>query len=158
GMGCRRYSIADRLKKGDSTMSFFARLGIRRTTSQPGRTGSKPRPRRRLQVERLEDRMVPPTYSAGTLPQLIAAPNAANQTAEADTIALVGGTTFTLTEVNNTNNGATGLPTIAATEDLTIRGNGGVIERSTAPGTPAFRLFDVAAGATLRLENLTLQG
>jgi hypothetical protein len=50
------------------------------------------------------------------------------------------------------------LPAIAAGEDLTILGNGGVIERNTATGTPAFRLFDVAGGASLTLQNLTLQG
>jgi hypothetical protein len=40
---------------------------------------------------------------------------------------------------------------------LTIIGNGDTIQRSTAKGTPAFRLFDVA-GASLTLQNLTLQG
>lgn len=139
-------------------MSFFTWLGIRRTISQRGRQGSKPQPTCQLQVELLEDRLVPANYSAGTVAELIAAMNAANLTAEADTIALVAGTTYTLTEVNNTTNGATGLPTIAATEDLTVVGNGGVIERSTANETPAFRLFDVAAGARLILENVTVQG
>src|SRR5437868_14880767 len=41
---------------------------------------------------------------------------------------------------------------------LTILGNGSAIERSPAAGTPAFRLFDVDAGASLTLSNLTLQG
>ena len=45
-----------------------------------------------------------------------------------------------------------------AGDNLTIVGNGDTIERSTATGTPAFRLFDVAAGASLSLANLTLQG
>src|SRR5262249_13930867 len=53
---------------------------------------------------------------------------------------------------------ATGLPSIAANDNLTIVGNGDTIERSTATGTPAFRLFDVAAGASLALTDLTLQG
>src|SRR5262249_54611568 len=35
---------------------------------------------------------------------------------------------------------------------------GDVIERNTAGKTPAFRLFDVQAGASLTLQNLTLQG
>jgi hypothetical protein len=110
-------------------------------------------------VEGLEDRTVLSTYTAATVPELIAAIDAANLTPEADTIALATGTTFTLTEVNNTTNGPTGLPTIAANSgNLTIIGNGDIIERSTASGTPAFRLFDVAAGASLRLESLTLQG
>jgi hypothetical protein len=68
------------------------------------------------------------------------------------------GTAFLLTAVDNTTEGATGLPIIAANDSLTILGNGDTIARSTAPGTPAFRLFDVAAGASLALRNLTLQG
>ena len=65
---------------------------------------------------------------------------------------------YVLTAVDNTTDGATGLPVIAANDNLTIIGNGDTIERSTAAGTPAFRLFDVAGGAALTLENLTLQG
>jgi hypothetical protein len=126
------------------------------------RTGRRPsarrRPRVRLSLEPLEDRTVPSNYTAATVPELIAAIDAANQTADADTIVLAAGSRFTLTEVNNTTNGPTGLPTIAAGEDLSILGNNDIIERSTATGAPAFRLFDVAAGASLRLENLTLQG
>jgi hypothetical protein len=38
-----------------------------------------------------------------------------------------------------------------------ILGNGDIIERSTASGTPAFRLFDVANSASLTLQNLTLE-
>jgi hypothetical protein len=92
------------------------------------------------------------------VPELIAAIEAANVTLESDTISLVAGTTYTLTEANNANHGPTGLPVIALGENLTIIGNGAVIERSTAGETPAFRLFDVAEGAALTLENLTLQG
>jgi hypothetical protein len=62
-----------------------------------------------------------------------------------------------LTGVDNSTDGATGLPVIAANDSLTILGNGDTIERSTATGTPAFRLFDVAGGAALVLENLTLE-
>src|SRR5262249_12534149 len=42
-------------------------------------------------------------------------------------------------------------------DTLTIVGNGDTIERSMASGTPDFRLFDVANGASLTLQNLTLQ-
>jgi hypothetical protein len=123
------------------------------------RSAAPRKPRLRLTVEPLEDRALPSSYTAGTVPELVAAINAANQSAEADTIALVAGRTFTLTEVNNSTNGATGLPTIAANGGkLTIVGNSDIIERSTAAGTPAFRLFDVAAGASLTVENVTLQG
>src|SRR5262249_41463017 len=51
----------------------------------------------------------------------------------------------------------TGLPVIAANDTLTIVGNGDTIQRSTAKGTPAFRLFDVANGASLTLGSLTVQ-
>src|SRR5205085_6773720 len=45
-----------------------------------------------------------------------------------------------------------------AGNDLTIFGNGDAIQRSAAKGTPAFRLFDVASGASLALHDLTLSG
>jgi hypothetical protein len=113
---------------------------------------------RRPLVERLELRAVPASYTAATVDNLRDFINAANATPEADTITLAADTTFTLTVVNNTADGATGLPVIAAGEDLTIVGNGATIERNTAADTPAFRLLDMALGASLRLENLTLQG
>jgi probable HAF family extracellular repeat protein len=98
-------------------------------------------------------------FTAGNVTQLIAAIDAANQNGEPDSIALAAGATFTLAEANHASTiGSTGLPTITTNENLTIFGNGGVIERSAASGTPAFRLFNVAAGASLSLENLTLQG
>jgi hypothetical protein len=59
--------------------------------------------------------------------------------------------------VDNTTDGANGLPVIAKKDTLRIIGNGDAIEWSTASGTPAFRLFDVASGASLTLQNLTLQ-
>jgi hypothetical protein len=93
----------------------------------------------------------------GTVADLIADINAANTGGGSNTITLVAGTTFTLTAVDNTTDGATGLPVIAANDALTIVGNGDVIQRSTASGTPAFRLFDVASGASLSLESLTVQ-
>lgn len=136
-------------------------LRWRGSASSDGRSSAR-RCRLRPTLEALEDRTLPSSYTAATVPELIASINAANQTPEADIIVLAAGSRFTLTEVNHTVNGATGLatglPAIAATEDLTIVGNGDVIERSTATGTPAFRLFDVAAGASLRLANLTVQG
>src|SRR5262249_15313713 len=68
-------------------------------------------------------------------------------------------TPYVLAAVNNPPNGANGLPVIGAGKavSLTIIGNGDTIERSTAAGTPAFRLFDLAAGSSLSLQNLTLQ-
>jgi len=108
-------------------------------------------------VVRLEDRTVPSSFTATTVQDLVADINAANLTPEADTITLVAGKTFTISAADNTTHGPTGLPLIAATESLTIIGNGDVVERSSAAGTPGFRLFDVAAGASLTLQNLTLQ-
>jgi hypothetical protein len=90
---------------------------------------------------------------------LIADINAANASGGTNTITLTAPTSnpYVLTAVDNTNDGATGLPVIARKDTLTIIGNGDTIERSTALGTPAFRLLDVAGGASLTLENLTLQ-
>ena len=62
------------------------------------------------------------------------------------------------TTTGSLNYGNTGLPVIAANDNLTILGNGDTIERSTATGTPDFRLLRVASGGSLTLENLTLQG
>ncbi|MCL4876277.1 MAG: DUF11 domain-containing protein [Anaerolineae bacterium] len=67
-----------------------------------------------------------------------------------DTIVLTAN--VTLIAVNNTTNGANGLPSI--TSNITIRGNGFTIARSTAGGTPNFRLFHIAAGGNLTLERV----
>jgi hypothetical protein len=129
-------------------------------TSAPARTRPQriqPR-RRRPFLEQLEDRLTPSNFTAATVSDLIADINAANQAGGSNTITLVAGKPFTLTAVDNATDGATGLPVIAANDNLTIVGNGDTIARSTVAGTPAFRLFDVASGASLTLENLTVQG
>jgi hypothetical protein len=115
--------------------------------------------RRRPLLEALEDRTLPSNFGAGSTAELIAAINAANKAGGANTITLVASTTFDLTAVNNSTNGANGLPAIGGknSDNLTIIGNGDIIERSTAAGTPAFRLFDVTSGSSLTLQNLTLQ-
>jgi hypothetical protein len=87
---------------------------------------------------------------------LIAAINAANANGEDNTIRLAAGT-YTLTSVNNTTDGANGLPSITST--LTIIGVGAettIIAR--AASAPPFRLVHVAAAGHLVLEGLTLQG
>ena len=126
-------------------------------TGRRFRRRSERRPGLRLSLEQLEDRMVLSNFTAATVSDLIADINAANQQGGANTIMLAAGKTFQLAAVDNTTDGATGLPVIAAKDNLTILGNGDTIARSTASGTPHLRLFDVAAGAALTLENLTLQ-
>jgi hypothetical protein len=98
------------------------------------------------------------SWSASTVSGLIAAINKANQIGGVNTITLAPGVTFTLSAVNNTADGATGLPVIAAGNNLTIIGNGATIARNTADSQPEFRLVNVAPGASLTLVNLTLQG
>src|SRR5262245_42716631 len=127
-------------------------------------TRARPAPQRRARptVEALEDRAVPASYTAATVPELIGAIDAANQSPEADTITLAPGKTFTLTEANSldsTVGGSNGLPTILPEGgSLTIVGNGDVIERRATGRTPQFRLIGVSSSASLTLENLTLQG
>jgi hypothetical protein len=112
-----------------------------------------------LSLEQLEDRTLPSTFYAATASDLIADINAANKAGGANTIVLTAPTNspYVLSQVDNTMDGATGLPVISKKDILTIVGNGDTIERSTASGTPDFRLLDVAIGASLTLQNLTLQ-
>ena len=95
-------------------------------------------------------------WLARSVPELIADINAANLAGGVNTITLARGMPFTLTAVNNTTDGATGLPVISVNNHLTIRGNCDTNTRSTSPATPAFRLIHVVSGAALTLENLTL--
>ncbi len=82
---------------------------------------------------------------------------AANADSTHNFIVLDSYTTYTLTAVNNTDTsyGANGLPVI--TTPVTINGNGAVIERSSAAGTPEFRLFQVSSAGSLTLNRLTLR-
>jgi hypothetical protein len=77
---------------------------------------------------------------------------AANTAGGANTIMLTAPTTspYVLTPTN----AATGLPVIAANDNLTIVGNGDTIEGQRLD----WRLLDVAYGASLTLQNLTLKG
>ena len=91
---------------------------------------------------------------AGDTAALINAINTAN--GNADTIINLANSTYVLTAVDNNTDGDTGLPAITA--NMTINGNGAEITRSTAGGTPDFRImvFNGAADITLTLNNLTL--
>jgi hypothetical protein len=146
-------------------MLLPAQLGSLRNACRRTPLGRHPAHRRatsrrelRPNLERLEDLTLLTNYTAATVSDLIADINASNQHGGSNTITLVAGNPFQLTAVDNLTDGATGLPVIMDNDNLTIAGNGDAIARSTATGTPAFRLFDVAAGASLTLQDLTLQG
>jgi hypothetical protein len=114
-----------------------------------------------LAVVDLENKTVPSSFTAASVSGLIADINAANKLGGSNTIALSAPATspYVLTGAyGNNNDGATGLPTIALNDNLIIAGNGDIIEHSTTARTPPFRLFDVASGGALTLQNLTLQG
>jgi len=155
--------IVDRIEKGSLTMAISSWLSWPNSHSH-ARRGQRPhsaarRKKVRLVLEPLEARALLTSYTAASVSDLIADINASNA-GGTNTITLTAATTapYVLTAVNNTTDGATGLPVIAANDNLTVVGAGDTIERSTAVGTPAFRLFDVAAGASLTLQSLTLQG
>ncbi len=73
----------------------------------------------------------------------------------ADTISLQADALYFLTSVNNTVDGANGLPSITGT--LTILGNGASIIRNTTVSPPDFRLFQVAATGRLTLDSVNLR-
>jgi hypothetical protein len=110
-------------------------------------------------VEQLEDRMLPSTFYAATVSDLIADIRAANTSGGLNSIVLTAPTAspYVLTAADNSTDGPTGLPVIAAGNKLTLVGNGDTIVRSTAAGTPDFRLLDVASGGSLTVQNLTVQ-
>jgi len=89
--------------------------------------------------------------AAGDVVGLIAAINAANTNNIADTIELAPGT-YTLTTVDNSTDGANGLPVISS--DIAINGNGATITRDNA--APSFRIFYVESGGSLTIEDLTI--
>src|SRR5262249_29480017 len=138
------------------------RIWVRKLFARTPRTARKAaarRPaRRRPTLEALEDRTLLDSYMAATVADLIRDIGLANQAGGTNTITLSAAPSSpsTWTAVDNPTDGANGLPVIAAGNNLTIVGNGDTIGRSTASGTPAFRLLDVAAGASLTLEGLTL--
>jgi hypothetical protein len=143
-----------------SLRPFFAnRSGSRATVA--GRASRRFRPR----LETLEDRALLTGYTAATAADLIADINAANKSGGASIITLTASdnSPYVLSAVDNNTNGANGLPVIGKNKavDLTIVNvptfNSPTIERNQAVGTPAFRLFDVAAGSFLELDYVSLQ-
>lgn len=97
-------------------------------------------------------------FTATTVSQLIGDIEEANANPARGpyTINLLAGTVYTLT-VEAAPSGGTGLPAILSGVDLTVVGNGATIQRSPVAGTPAFRIFSVAGGATLRLRALVVR-
>lgn len=67
---------------------------------------------------------------------------------------MLDGSTFTLTTVNNDTYDPSGLPVISST--MTIGGNGSTITPDN--GAPAFRLFAIAPGGNLTLQDTTVSG
>lgn len=122
-----------------------------------------PRPRqRRLVLEQLEDRALPSTYYAATASDLIADINAANTAGGANTIVLTAPTSspYVMTAVNNQSYGPTALPTITSGDQLTILTGNGTANPGygdTLDAAKNGRLFAIASGASLTLENVTLQ-
>ena len=108
-----------------------------------------------------------PYATASTVSQLIADINYANNAGGVIIISLAPGATFDLSRANTTTaDGGIGLPVIGGTKAvaLTIIGNGDTINRiavysrKTGYPTNPFRLFEVAPGASLTLDHVTLQG
>jgi CSLREA domain-containing protein len=96
----------------------------------------------------------------GDVAALKNAMNIANSNDEADTINLASNGTYILTTVDNTLNGPNGLPLVdddVAGLDLTINGNGATIERSSAAGTPVFRILQLNYEAALSCDSLTIK-
>jgi predicted outer membrane repeat protein len=93
------------------------------------------------------------TVVASSVSSLISAIVSSNSASTPSTICLGGGV-YSLTAVNNSTDGANGLPSI--TKNITIIGNNSVIERATS--APQFRIFHVGASGRLALNNLTVRG
>lgn len=85
---------------------------------------------------------------------LVAAINAANA-AGGGNVTLTSGCTYTLTTSHATGtHGPDGLPIITTT--MTLTGNANVITRSSAAGTPAFRIAEVSSTGKLTVKLTTL--
>jgi hypothetical protein len=132
---------------------------FRKSSRKPASSQRASRHDRRLRLEALEERCLPAVYNAATVAQFIADIHAANSHGGTNQILLTApaGSTYVVSAVDNSTDGPTGLPVITANDKLTILGSGHTIERNTAEGTPAFRLIDVAKGASLALKDLTLE-
>src|SRR5262249_50847444 len=143
------YIAGHRSHPGDFSMAI--RTWIRKLFDRKPHIIRKDLFRFRPHLEVLEDRTL--LSNPATTGDLITAIQNANTAGGATTITLASNTTFNFTSADNSTNGANALPVITA--NITIVGNGDTIHRT---GTNVFRLFDVASGGSLALENVTLTG
>jgi hypothetical protein len=74
----------------------------------------------------------------------------------ADTLNLKAKSTYTFSQTDNNTDGNNALPSI--TSVITINGNNAVLQRSTAPDTPAMRLLHVGSTGNLTLNRLQVTG
>src|SRR5215469_3682600 len=104
--------------------SWFPWRCLGRRTARPRHLSSSRAGRRRspLILEPLEDRTALSNFNAATVSDLIADINAANAAGGANTITLTAPTSnpYVLTAVDNTTDGANGLPVIAKKDTLSI--------------------------------------
>ena len=101
------------------------------------------------------------SVTCGDVAALRAAIATANATLAADTIDVTAGPcTFTLIDSVDPAAGGNGLPIVV--HPLTVEGHGSTITRSTAAGTPTFRIWFASgasdANTTLTLHDLTVSG
>ncbi|HZU38555.1 MAG TPA: hypothetical protein VFA18_21700, partial [Gemmataceae bacterium] len=125
--------------------------------ARPATPGRKPRAR--LSVQTLENRLAPAIFNATSVAALITDIGLANTNgASTNTINLTGTGPYTLTNVNNSTDGPNGLPVIKSTvaSTLTINGNGLTIQRDPVPGSARLRCFDIARNGSLVLKNVAL--
>ena len=115
--------------------SWFSRRTMRqhKGRTQSGQSRTSGHRGKRLRFEQLEGRAMLSSWTAANVANLIADIDAANAAGGTNTVALVVGNTFTLTTVNNTTDGATGIPVIVANNNLTIQGNGDTIRGAQPP-------------------------
>lgn len=94
----------------------------------------------------------------GDVDGLKAAIVTANANGEDDTIELAANGTYTVATIDHNFSGGTGLPAIESDggRKLRLHGNGASLERSSAPGTPSFRIFHLDVGADVTLSHLTI--
>ena len=137
------------LTGGSHTITVFA-------TDALGNTGSASTT---IVVDLAPSNTIP--VPCGDVAALKNAITAANATFAHDTIDVTGGPcTFTLTTVADAAAGGSGLPIVV--HPLTVEGQGSTIARSTAVGTPNFRIWFASgasdANTTLTLHDMSITG